>query len=167
MDLENFNLAPLYTIDQEWALLTAGAEGKFNTMTISWGGLGTIWNKPVVTVYVKPNRYTYEFMENNEYFTISFYDKEYKDDLGILGSKYGRNLDKISLTKLTPEYLKNTTSFKEAKLTIICKKIYFQDMDVNNIDVDSITQRELDRFYKNEPMHRMYIGEVIDIVDKR
>ena len=111
MDLKNFNLAPLYTIDQEWALLTAGVEEKFNTMTISWGGLGTIWNKPVVTVYVRPNRYTYEFMENNEYFTISFYDKEYKDDLGILGSKSGRNLDKISLTKLTPEYFKNTTSF--------------------------------------------------------
>lgn len=167
MDLKNFNLAPLYTIDQEWALLTAGVKEKFNTMTISWGGLGTIWNKPVVTVYVRPNRYTYEFMENNEYFTISFYDKEYKGDLGILGSKSGRNLDKILLTKLTPEYFKNTTSFKEAKLTIICKKIYFQDMDVNNIDVDSITQSELDRFYKNEPMHRMYIGEVIDIIDKR
>lgn len=167
MDLKNFNLAPLYAIDQEWALLTAGVEEKFNTMTISWGGLGTIWNKPVVTVYVKPNRYTYEFMENNEYFTISFYDKEYKEDLGILGSKSGRNLDKISLTKLTPEYLKNTTSFKESKLTIVCKKIYFQDMDVNNIDVESITQSELDRFYKNEPMHRMYIGEVIDIIDKR
>lgn len=167
MDLKKFNLAPLYTIDQEWALLTAGVKEKFNTMTISWGGLGTIWNKPVVTVYVKPNRYTYEFMENNEYFTISFYEKEYKDDLGILGSKSGRNLDKISLTKLTPEYLKNTTSFKESKLTIVCKKIYFQDMDVNNIDVESITQSELDRFYKNEPMHRMYIGEVIDIIDKR
>lgn len=167
MDLKNFNLAPLYAIDQEWALLTAGVEEKFNTMTISWGGLGTIWNKPVVTVFVRPNRYTYEFMENNEYFTISFYDKEYKEDLGILGSKSGRNLDKISLTKLTPEYLKNTTSFKESKLTIVCKKIYFQDMDVNNIDVESITQSELDRFYKNEPMHRMYIGEVIDIIDKR
>ena len=99
MDLKNFQLAPLYAIDQEWALLTAGVREKFNTMTISWGGLGTIWNKPVVTVYVKPIRYTYEFMESNEYFTISFYDEKYKKDLGILGSKSGRNLDKIALTK--------------------------------------------------------------------
>lgn len=167
MDLKNFNLAPFYTIDQEWALLTCGVKEKFNTMTISWGGLGTIWNKPVVTVYVKPNRYTYEFIENNEYFTISFYDKEYKKDLGILGSKSGRNINKIELTKLTPEFFKNTTSFKEAKLTIICKKIYFQDLDINNINVDSIPQSEVDRFYKTEPVHRMYIGEVIDIIDKR
>lgn len=167
MDLKNFNLAPFYAIDQEWALLTCGVKEKFNTMTISWGGLGTIWNKPVVTVYVKPNRYTYEFIENNEYFTISFYDKEYKKDLGILGSKSGRNINKIELTKLTPEFFKNTTSFKEAKLTIICKKIYFQDLDINNINVDSIPQSEVDRFYKTEPVHRMYIGEVIDIIDKR
>ncbi len=167
MDLKNFNLAPFYAIDQEWALLTCGVKGKFNTMTISWGGLGTIWNKPVVTVYVKPIRYTYEFMEKNEYFTISFYDKEYKKDLGILGSKSGRNINKIELTKLTPEFLKDTTSFKEAKLTIVCKKIYFQDLDINNINVDSIPQSEVDRFYKTEPIHRMYIGEVVDIIDKR
>lgn len=167
MDLKKFNLAPLYAIDQEWALLTVGEKEKFNTMTISWGGLGTIWNKPVVTVYVKPIRYTYEFMENNEYFTISFYDKEYRKDLGILGSKSGRDMDKVSLTKLTPEFLDNATSFKEAKLTIVCKKIYFQDLDINNINTDSVPQSEVDRFYKTEPVHRMYIGEVVDIMDRR
>lgn len=167
MDLKKFNLAPLYAIDQEWALLTVGEKEKFNTMTISWGGLGTIWNKPVVTVYVKPIRYTYEFMENNEYFTISFYDKEYRKDLGILGSKSGRDMDKVSLTKLTPEFLDNATSFKEAKLTIVCKKIYFQDLDINNINTDSVPQSEVDRFYKTEPVHRMYMGEVVDIIDRR
>ena len=167
MDLKNFNLAPLYAIDKEWALLTAGTKDKFNTMTISWGGLGTIWNKPVVTVYVKPIRYTYEFMESNEYFTMSFYDEKYKEDLGILGSKSGRDLDKVALTKLTPEFLENTTSFKEAKLTLVCKKIYFQDLNINNIATNSIPSKDFDRFYKTEPMHRMYIGEVVDIIDRR
>ena len=167
MDLKNFNLAPLYAIDQEWAVLTAGEKEKFNSMTISWGGMGTIWNKPVVIVYVKPIRYTYEFMESSKYFTISFYGEEYKKDLGILGSKSGRDMDKISFTKFTPEFLSNGVSFKEAKLTIICKKIYFQDMDINNIDANSIPKSELDRFYKTEPLHRMYIGEVIDIIDRR
>lgn len=167
MDLKNFELAPLYAIDQEWALLTAGNKEKYNTMTISWGGLGTLWNKPVVTVYVRPTRYTYEFIENNKYFTISFYDEIYRKDLGILGSKSGRDINKISLTKFTPEFLENTTSFKEAKLTIVCKKIYFQDLDINNIDVESISQSEFERFYKKDPVHRMYIGEVVDIIDKR
>ena len=167
MDLKNFNLAPLYDIDQEWAVLTAGDIQKFNAMTISWGGLGTIWNKPVVTVYVRPNRYTYEFMESNEYFTISFFDEEYRNDLSILGSKSGRNIDKVSLTKLTPEFINKAITFKESKLTIICKKIYFQDLDINNIDSSSIPQKEIDRLYNSDPMHRMYIGEVIDIIDRR
>ena len=162
MDLKNFNLAPLYALDKEWALLTVGNKEKFNTMTISWGGLGTLWHKPVVTVYLRPNRYTYEFMENNEYFTISFYSEDYKKDLGILGSKSGRDTDKIALTKLTPEFLEKATTFKEARLTIICKKIYYQDLDIKNIPEDVI-----DKFYKNEPVHRMFIGEVIDIIDNR
>ncbi len=162
MDLKNFKLAPLYAIDKEWALLTCGKNENFNTMTISWGGLGTLWHKPIVTVYIRPNRYTYEFIENNDYFSISFYDESYRGDLAFLGSKSGRDIDKISCTKLTPEFLENTVSFKEAKLTIVCKKIYFQDMDINNI-----SENEVDRFYKNEPIHRMYIGEVIDIIDRR
>jgi flavin reductase (DIM6/NTAB) family NADH-FMN oxidoreductase RutF len=162
MDLKKFNFTPLYTIDKEWAVLIAGTKGKFNAMTISRGGLGTLWNKPVVTVYVKPIRYTYEFMENNEYFTVSFYDEKYRGDLSILGTKSGKDLDKVALTKLTPSYLSNTTSFKEAKLTIVCKKIYFQDMDVTKVP-----QYAVDRYYKTEPVHRMYIGEVLDIIDKR
>lgn len=167
MDLKNFNLAPLYKLDKEWALLTVGDKNKFNTMTISWGGFGTIWNKPVVTVYVRPTRYTYEFMENHDYFTISFYEENYKKDLAILGSKSGRNIDKVVRTTLTPDFLNQSTSFKEATLTIVCKKIYYQDLDINHIDVNSISKDELDRFYQSEPMHRMYIGEVVDIVDKR
>lgn len=162
MDLKNFNLAPLYVIDQEWALLTVGEKENFNAMTISWGGLGTLWNKPIVTVYVKPIRYTYEFMENNEYFTVSFYNEQYRNDLSILGTKSGKDFDKVALTKLTPDLLKNGISFKEANLTIVCKKIYFQDLDITNIP-----QKEVDKFYKTEPAHRMYIGEVIDIIDKR
>ena len=161
MDLKKFNLAPLYKIDKEWALLTCGKKEKFNMMTISWGGLGTLWHKPIATIYVRPNRYTNEFIENNDYFTLSFYDEEYKKDLGFLGSKSGRDIDKISYTNLTPEIIDNVITFKEANLTIVCKKIYFQDLDIKNIP-----QTEIDRFYNNEPVHRMYIGEVIDIIDK-
>lgn len=162
MDLKNFNLAPLHAIDQEWALLTAGEKSDFNTMTVSWGGLGTIWNKPVVTAYVRPNRYTYKYMENSEYFTMSFYNEEYRKDLNILGTKSGKDVDKVALTKLTPEFLEKSISFKEAKLTIVCKKIYSQDLEINNVP-----EYEANRFYKNEPIHRMYIGEVVDIIDRR
>ncbi len=162
MNLKDFNVAPLYVLDKEWALLTAGNSDKFNTMTISWGGLGTLWNKPVVTVYVKPIRYTYEFMEENDYFTVSFYDHKYRKDLALLGSKSGRDSDKVALTDLTASFMDDAVTFKEAQLTILCKKIYFQDLDVKNMDSSVI-----EKFYDIEEPHRMYIGEVVDVIDKR
>jgi len=162
MNLKEFNFAPLHVIDKEWGLLTAGNKEKFNTMTISWGGLGTLWFRPVVTVYVKPIRYTYEFLENNEYFTVSFYDGDYKDDLMLLGKKSGRDGDKVAETKLTPEFLDLAPSFKEANLTIVCKKIYHQDLDTTNMP-----EAVVEKHYITEAPHRMYVGEVVDIIDKR
>ena len=164
MNLKDFKLAPLYTLDKEWALVTVGDKNKYNTMTVSWGGLGTLWHKPVVTIYIRLNRYTHELLQDQDIFTLSFYDDEYKKDLGVLGTKSGRNEDKISETKLTVDFLEKGISFKEAKLTIICKKIYSQKLDVNNI---LNNQEEITKFYEKDPIHEMFIGEVIDIIDKR
>jgi len=162
MDFRNFELAPFNLLDKEWALLTAGDKNKYNTMTVSWGSMGTTWGKPSVTVYVRPNRYTYEFIENSEYFSLSFYDVEYKKDLRVLGSISGRNTDKIANTNLTPEVLENGISFKEANLTIVCKKMYHQDMKIEDFPEEVINQ-----YFKEDPVHHMYIGEVVEIMDNR
>lgn len=163
MKLDELKFAPLNDLDKNYALLTAGVKGDFNTMTISWGGFGTLWNKPVVTVYVKPIRYTYKFMENNDYFTVSFYDDKYKKDLLTLGTKSGRDSDKISLTSLNPLYLDNSVSFEEANVTLVCKKIYYQDLNLELIK-ENLSSDIYNRFYGDDPVHRMYIGEVIDII---
>lgn len=147
--------------NKDWALVTAGNLKNFNTMTVSWGGFGTLWSKPVVTVYVKPIRYTYQYLENNDYFTVSFYDQKYKKDLGILGSKSGRDLDKIALTSLNPKEVENSVTFEEASITILCRKIYAQDLDVSKMPADVI-----ENYYKTEKEHRMYIGEVVEIIEK-
>ncbi len=161
MDISKLELAPFTIFDKKWALLTAGKENDFNTMTISWGGMGTLWSKPVVTVYVKPIRYTYKFMEKNDYFTVSFYSDEYKKVLGVLGSKSGRDIDKMNSSGLTPEYLEHGMTFKEAQITLVLKKIYYQDLDQTKFPKDAV-----DRYYKTEAPHRMYVGEVIDIIVK-
>lgn len=162
MNLESFNFKPFYTLDKEWALLSVGNKEKFNMMTVSWGGFGTIWGRPVVSVYVRKSRYTYEFMEENDYFTLSFYEEKYKKDLGILGSKSGRNINKKSLVSLHEEEVGNSISFKEANLTLVCKKIYYDDLKKENMKPEIQEQ-----FYKKDEIHRMYIGEVIDIIDRR
>ena len=155
------NIQPFTQFDKEWALVTAGNLEKYNTMTISWGGLGTLWSRPVSTVYVKPCRYTYQFMEENEFFTVTFFSDEYKKDLGILGSKSGRDGDKVALTNLHPIGIEDdSVGFKEASLTLFCRKIYWNDLDLNQIP-DEFKKR----YYETEAPHRMYIGEVIDIIE--
>ena len=157
--MELFQVDAFHIFDKQWALVTAGTLNHYNTMTISWGGLGTLWSRPVATVYVKPIRYTYQFLEKNEYFTVSFFPEAYKKDLGILGSKSGRDGDKISLTSLTPQPVEHGVTFSQASATLICKKIYWQDLDLEQIPQDVV-----DTYYQTEAPPRMYIGEVIDIL---
>ncbi|MBE6038289.1 MAG: hypothetical protein E7218_03705 [Anaerofustis stercorihominis] len=157
--MKDFNVNAFNLYDKQWALVTAGSIDDYNTMTISWGGVGTIWNKPVATVYVKPIRHTYNYLENSEYFTVSFYSDEYKKDLGILGSKSGRDTDKVALTKLTAKEVENSVTFEQAEITLLCRKIYWQDLVTENMPQDVI-----DKYYVTEEPHRMYIGEVVGIV---
>ncbi|MBQ7508626.1 MAG: flavin reductase, partial [Spirochaetales bacterium] len=101
--------------DRKWALVTAGSIDGFNTMTIGWGGLGTLWSRPVATVYVRTSRYTHKFMDENEYFTVSFYPEDKKKILGVLGTKSGRDMDKIHDSGLTPVKAGESVSFAEAE----------------------------------------------------
>ena len=155
----DFSTNALQVFDKDWALLTAGTEQHYNTMTISWGGLGTLWGKPVATVYVKPIRYTHDFMEQSDCFTVSFYPAQYRRALGLLGSLSGRDGDKIAQAGLTPRFLDGAVTFREAKITLVCKKIYRQDMDTAQMPADVVSDH-----YESEAAHTMYIGEVVDIV---
>ena len=147
--------------NKEWALVTAGTPERFNTMTVSWGGAGTLWGKSVVTVYVKPVRYTHEFLEANDFFTVSFYPEDRREALMLLGSRSGRDGDKVAEAGLTPEEIDGAVTFKEAHTTLLCRKIYRQDMDVS-----AMPERVADTFYRTEAAHTMYIGEVVRIVRK-
>lgn len=119
-----------------------------------------IENKNVLVA--EKNNNIYEFIENNEYFTLSFFSDEYKKDLSILGSKSGKDINKLSLTNLNAEYNENFVTYKEAVLTIICKKLYGQDLNIDNM-----SEEIKEKYYSNDPVHKMYIGEVIDIIDRR
>ena len=120
---EELTFNPFTKIGKEWMLVTAGNEEKHNTMTASWGGVGVMWGKNVVSVYIRPQRYTKEFVDANDTFTLSFYDETYKKALGICGSKSGRDCDKEKEAGLTPYYVDGTTAFEEANMILVCKKL--------------------------------------------
>lgn len=145
-------------ISDQWALLTSGNIQNYNMMTVSWGGIGELWGKDVCFVFVRPQRYTFEYMEKNEYFTLSFYGGEYKKELGICGSKSGRDTDKTALTGLTPIEAGDTVSFKESKVTVLLRKIAYQDMKP-----DGFLAPEIMGNYKLNDFHRTYVGEIIKV----
>ncbi|MBO7402204.1 MAG: flavin reductase [Lachnospiraceae bacterium] len=149
----------LKVFDKQWALLTAGKQDSFNTMTISWGGLGTLWNKPVATVYVRTSRYTHDFMDSNDYFTVSFYPEEFKKQLGVLGSKSGRDMDKMNGSGLTPVAAGESVSFSEAEVTLVCKKLFRQELKVENMPAEVAKA-----MYDGQAPHDMYIGEIVEII---
>lgn len=144
-------------IGDDWLLITAGNENSFNTMTASWGGLGILWHKTVSYCFVRPSRYTYEFMERDNIYTFSFFTEKYRDALTILGSKSGRDGDKISETGLTPVVLDHgAVSFKEARLVVVSKKLYYQDLKPENFLDPGIAKH-----YPKKDYHRMYVGEIL------
>lgn len=153
---------PFQLIDKEWMLITAGELLSFNTMTASWGGFGILWNKPVVFCFVRPVRYTYQFLEESAFFTATFFDRKYRKALNFCGANSGRDIDKMAATGLTPLASSNgSVYFEQAKLVLECRKLYFSDIDPAHFLVPEIN--------KNYPMadyHRMYIGEIVSCMQK-
>lgn len=146
-------------ISNDWALLTSGESNDFNTMTVSWGGIGELWNKDVCFVFVRPQRYTYEFIEKNDYFSLSFFGGEYKKELGLCGSKSGRDIDKIAETGFCPIDLGEAVGFEQAKVNIVLKKLAYQDMKPDGFIDETIMKN-----YANNDFHRVYVGEIVKVV---
>ena len=144
-------------IGDKWMLVTAAKQDSFNTMTASWGGMGIMWGKPVASCVIRPVRHTYDFIEQADYFTLTLFPEEYRQALNLLGTKSGRDGDKIKESGLTPVKTDfNSYSFEEADTTLICRKIYYQDIDPANF-----IDKDLDKNYPNKDYHRMYFGEIV------
>ncbi|NLW35057.1 MAG: flavin reductase family protein [Syntrophorhabdus aromaticivorans] len=142
-------------IGKDWMLVTAGSEAAFNTMTAAWGGLGVLWDKKICFCVIRPTRYTYAFMEKSEDFTLSFFEERYRDVLTYCGTKSGKDVDKVTQTGLTPVFDDDIIYFGEARLVMVCRKIYAQD-----IVPDNFIDPNIDKFYPKKDYHRMYVGEI-------
>lgn len=140
-------------IADEWMLVSAGNEEKYNMMTASWGFAGEMWGADSVMTVIRPQRYTLEFINSSDYFTLSFYGGN-KEIHKVCGSRSGRDTDKTALTGLTPVFAENTVYFNEARLVLVCKKQYVQQMDEN-----CFTDKEPLRWY-NGDLHYMVIGKI-------
>lgn len=154
---EDLNENPFRLIGRDWMLITAGDLTSYNTMTASWGGFGVLWHKNVSFVFIRPTRYTYEFVEKADIFTLSFFYESHREALKICGSKSGRDVDKVSEAELSPfETPAGSVSFNEARLIIECRNIYSQD-----INPELFLDPDIDKNYPKRDYHRMYAGEIL------
>lgn len=162
IDIKKFSIRPYSFFEKDWLLLTCGSFQKqdYNAMTISWGSLGVMWGRPFAQVVVRPIRYTYAFMERYDSFTLCAFPAVYHPALSLLGTKSGRDMDKIAEAGLTPAASQcvDAPAYAEASLVIECRKMYWQDMDPTHFLDPGIA-----KIYPEQDYHRIYFGEIVSV----
>lgn len=153
---------PFTLIGDDWMLVTAEKDGKANTMTASWGGVGILWGKTVATIYIRPQRYTKEFLDSTDRFTLSILGAEHKRTLGYLGSVSGRDEDKIAKSGLTLAHENEAPYFEEAEMVLVCRKLYKQEQKPECF----LDKECLDKWYESNDFHTMYIAEIETVLKK-
>lgn len=151
---------PFEMIGKEWMLIAAGDDSGCNAMTAAWGGLGEVWNKPVSFAFVRPQRYTYQFVERCAGYSLCFFGEEGRAMMRYMGTASGRDEDKIQKAGLTVAFSDGVPYFEQARLVLICRKLYRQDL-AEDCFVDRQT---LESSYPLRDFHRMYVGEVTRVL---
>lgn len=149
-------------IDKQWMLITAGDKSGLNTMTASWGGTGVIWNKDVSFAFIRESRYTREFVDSNEYYTLSFFGGNMMKELTFCGRNSGRDTDKLAETGLLPVFDEAAPYFEQAELVLVCKKLYRSKMSKEGF----VDPSYADKFYSDNDWHYAYIGEIVKVLKK-
>lgn len=158
IDMIEFN--PFTKIGKEWALITAGSKTNANPMTVSWGGVGVLWGKNVAFIFVRDSRYTKEFLDNNEFFSITFLSEAYRDALNYCGSHSGRDCDKFAEAGLTLATRHSIPYVDEGNFVLLCEK-----MSATRITEESFLLPEIkEKWYKDGDMHTMYIAEILEVM---
>jgi flavin reductase (DIM6/NTAB) family NADH-FMN oxidoreductase RutF len=162
IEIKELNISPVELWDSDWLLLSCGdyPAGDFNAMTVAWGSIGNMWNIPIAMIVVRPTRYTYEYLERFDNFTLCGFDSSFRKALNLLGTKSGRNGDKMGESGLTPTsaHMVSSPVYEEANLALECRKLYWHDFDSGKFLDDRIAMS-----YPEENYHRMYFGEILRI----
>lgn len=162
ISMESLSFNPFTKIGKEWMLITAGNEEKANTMTASWGGLGVMWGKNVVFVVIRETRYTKEFIDANDNFSLTFLGEEYRSSLNYLGTVSGRDEDKIEKAGLHLSYAGGIPYFSEGKMVLTCKK-----MSATAVTPDQFLDNTIEeKWYKDGNLHTLYIGEITSVLSE-
>ncbi len=167
LEIEKFAAKPCSIFHKDWTLIAAGTPKKFNAMTASWGEIGTLWFRPTAFVFIRPSRFTKEFVDAGTHFSLSFLPAKFKKEMAYLGKVSGRDEDKISKSGLTPIFdaASGTPFFAESSTVIHCKKLYAQEMKGENL-LGNDAAEIIEKCYPLRDFHTFYVGEIEKILAK-
>ncbi len=157
-NIEEVDFNAFTRIGKQWALVTAGNKTKYNTMTISWGGLGVLWGKNVALAFIRDSRYTKQFIDEGDFFSVSFLTEKYRDALNLCGSESGRDCDKFEKAGLSAQFRHGIPFVDEAEVVLLCRKMAAVPIDT----ADFIDASLAEKFYKDGDPHTMYVAEIIE-----
>ena len=161
--IEKMELNPFEAIGRQWMAVTTEKDGKANAMTASWGGLGVLWGSNVATIYIRDSRFTKEYLDATETFSLAFFDESRKQDLGYLGKVSGRDEDKIAKLDYHIAHQDGVAYIEEAETVLLCRKL-----SATRITADQFIDPEIEKkWYADGDMHTMYIGEIIGVLKKQ
>ena len=167
VNIKDLSLNPMTMISDEWCLIAAGNKKRgYNGMTASWGHLGALWGHgkgyPTASVYIRPQRYTKEFIDRENTFTLSVLGNDHKKQLAYMGSHSGRDGDKIAAAGLAPVFAEDTVYFDEARLVFICRKLYHAPLQESGfVDTHLIEEN-----YPQRDFHEIYVGQIVKVLAK-
>lgn len=147
-------------INDDWMLVAAEDGGRTNAMTASWGGAGILWGRKVAFVFVRPQRYTKEFIDKSDKLSLSFFDDSQRKMLNYMGTVSGRDEDKIAASGLHVEMVNSAPVFKESRMALICRKLYEQPMKEECFVDKALAEQH----YAQKDFHTMYVVEIEKIL---
>lgn len=147
-------------MSKQWGVITVQCDEKVNAMTASWIQAGHLWNKDVVTIYVRPQRYTNAFIQKSEFFSVAFFKEEYRKDLAYLGNSSGKDEDKLAHCNMTTRIWNGAPIIEQAEMIFVCRKLY-----QGKINESEFIDRELmDLRYPEKDFHFVYTAEIVEIL---
>lgn len=163
LDIKSLDGNLFSLLDDDWMLITAGNLKEMNTMTASWGGFGILWNKPVAFIFIRPQRHTLNFVRNEDYFTLSFFEEEFRNILKFCGSASGRNINKIAETGLTAvKTPHDSIYFQQARLVMECRKLYDDQIRPEGFIIKELEKK----IYRDKDYHHMFIAGIVSCLIK-
>lgn len=160
--IEMLECNPFTKFGKEWALVSVSSKEIDNAMTISWGGMGVLWGKNVLFVFLRDSRFTKELIDKNEFFSLTFLDETYRDALSYCGSHSGKDENKIKNAGLSVAKKFDIPYIDEGNLVFLCRKL-----SATRITNESFISPEIEKtWYKDGDMHTMYVAEIMEVLTR-